>query len=138
MSSHIFMSFPTSVAIVIEPILSSFSLLLSLLPSSSSLSSLMSALSSSSSLSLMSTLSSSSSWLSLSSVLHCHRRWQHHHDHHNSIIALISCDRNKRESRSYLEIYQSVGVDKPSQILFLTDVYQEAVAAKTAGIVSVF
>ncbi|KAL4204870.1 hypothetical protein AMTRI_Chr01g134360 [Amborella trichopoda] len=41
---------------------------------------------------------------------------------------------NKRESRSYSEIYQSLGVDKPSQILFLTDVYQEAVAAKAAGL----
>lgn len=41
--------------------------------------------------------------------------------------------RNKRETRSYLEIFQSVGVDKPSQILFVTDVYQEAMAAKAAG-----
>ncbi|ONK58489.1 uncharacterized protein A4U43_C09F13570 [Asparagus officinalis] len=41
---------------------------------------------------------------------------------------------NKRESRSYFEISQSVGVDKPSQVLFLTDVYQEAVAAKAAGL----
>ncbi|KAL5719495.1 hypothetical protein ACHQM5_012261 [Ranunculus cassubicifolius] len=40
---------------------------------------------------------------------------------------------NKREARSYFEISQSVGVDKPSEILFLTDVYQEAVAAKAAG-----
>ncbi|OAY64042.1 probable bifunctional methylthioribulose-1-phosphate dehydratase/enolase-phosphatase E1 [Ananas comosus] len=41
---------------------------------------------------------------------------------------------NKREARSYFEISQSLGVDKPSQILFVTDVYQEAVAAKAAGI----
>ncbi|KAJ8616605.1 hypothetical protein MRB53_035977 [Persea americana] len=41
---------------------------------------------------------------------------------------------NKRETRSYLEIFQSVGVDKPSQILFVTDVYQEAMAAKAAGL----
>ncbi|KAG0465647.1 hypothetical protein HPP92_019811 [Vanilla planifolia] len=41
---------------------------------------------------------------------------------------------NKREERSYFEIYQYVGVDKPSQILFITDVYQEAVAAKAAGL----
>lgn len=41
---------------------------------------------------------------------------------------------NKRETHSYFEIFQSVGVDKPSQILFLTDVYQEAVAAKAAGL----
>eukprot|EP00268_Persea_americana_P020416 TRINITY_DN2059_c0_g1_i1.p1 TRINITY_DN2059_c0_g1~~TRINITY_DN2059_c0_g1_i1.p1 ORF type:complete len:522 (-),score=105.34 TRINITY_DN2059_c0_g1_i1:115-1680(-) len=41
---------------------------------------------------------------------------------------------HKRESRSYFEISQSLGVDKPSQILFVTDVYQEAVAAKAAGL----
>lgn len=41
---------------------------------------------------------------------------------------------NKREARSYFEISQSVGVDKPSQILFVTDVYQEAVAAKSSGL----
>ncbi|KAG2587588.1 hypothetical protein PVAP13_5NG159300 [Panicum virgatum] len=40
----------------------------------------------------------------------------------------------KREPRSYSEIWQSVGVDRPSQILFLTDVYQEATAAKAAGL----
>ncbi|KAK7837790.1 putative bifunctional methylthioribulose-1-phosphate dehydratase/enolase-phosphatase e1 [Quercus suber] len=40
---------------------------------------------------------------------------------------------NKRETRSYVEISKSLGVDKPSEILFVTDVYQEAVAAKAAG-----
>ncbi|OEL32497.1 putative bifunctional methylthioribulose-1-phosphate dehydratase/enolase-phosphatase E1 [Dichanthelium oligosanthes] len=40
---------------------------------------------------------------------------------------------NKRESRSYFEISQSLGVDNPSQILFITDVFQEAIAAKNAG-----
>ncbi|KQK01715.1 hypothetical protein BRADI_3g57750v3 [Brachypodium distachyon] len=40
---------------------------------------------------------------------------------------------NKREARSYFEISQSLGVDKPSQILFITDVFQEAIAAKSAG-----
>ncbi|TVU22362.1 hypothetical protein EJB05_32053, partial [Eragrostis curvula] len=40
----------------------------------------------------------------------------------------------KREARSYYEIWQSVGTDRPSQILFLTDVYQEATAAKAAGL----
>ncbi|KAL6626544.1 hypothetical protein ACP70R_030270 [Stipagrostis hirtigluma subsp. patula] len=40
----------------------------------------------------------------------------------------------KKEARSYYEIWQSVGVDRPSQILFLTDVYQEAIAAKAAGL----
>ncbi|XP_009405487.2 probable bifunctional methylthioribulose-1-phosphate dehydratase/enolase-phosphatase E1 1 isoform X3 [Musa acuminata AAA Group] len=41
---------------------------------------------------------------------------------------------NKRESRSYFEISVSVGVDEPSQVLFVTDVYAEAVAAKAAGL----
>ncbi|RLM68963.1 hypothetical protein C2845_PM17G09180 [Panicum miliaceum] len=40
---------------------------------------------------------------------------------------------NKRETKSYFEISQSLGVDGPSQILFVTDVYQEATAAKNAG-----
>lgn len=41
--------------------------------------------------------------------------------------------RNKKETRSYVEISESVGVDKPSEVLFVTDVYQEAEAAKAAG-----
>ncbi|KAK6230594.1 hypothetical protein QUC31_002112 [Theobroma cacao] len=41
---------------------------------------------------------------------------------------------NKRETRSYVEIFESLGVDKPSEILFVTDVYQEATAAKAAGL----
>ncbi|XVF04237.1 hypothetical protein REPUB_Repub05bG0065100 [Reevesia pubescens] len=41
---------------------------------------------------------------------------------------------NKRETRSYVEITESLGVDKPSEILFVTDVYQEAAAAKAAGL----
>ncbi|KAK7405267.1 hypothetical protein VNO78_06467 [Psophocarpus tetragonolobus] len=41
---------------------------------------------------------------------------------------------NKRETRSYVEISESLGVDKPSDILFVTDVYQEATAAKAAGL----
>lgn len=45
----------------------------------------------------------------------------------------IAC-RNKRETKSYIEIFESLGVDKPSEILFVTDVFQEAVAAKAAGI----
>ncbi|EMS59539.1 putative bifunctional methylthioribulose-1-phosphate dehydratase/enolase-phosphatase E1 [Triticum urartu] len=40
----------------------------------------------------------------------------------------------KKESRSYYEIWQTLGVDSPSQILFLTDVYQEATAARDAGL----
>ncbi|KAI4374698.1 hypothetical protein MLD38_012661 [Melastoma candidum] len=41
---------------------------------------------------------------------------------------------NKKETRSYVEIFESLGVDQPSEILFVTDVYQEAVAAKQAGL----
>ncbi|KAK6934248.1 Class II aldolase/adducin N-terminal [Dillenia turbinata] len=41
---------------------------------------------------------------------------------------------NKRETRSYVEISESVGVDNPSDILFVTDIYQEALAAKSAGL----
>ncbi|ESW21464.1 hypothetical protein PHAVU_005G072900 [Phaseolus vulgaris] len=41
---------------------------------------------------------------------------------------------NKRETRSYTEISESLGVDKPSDILFVTDVHQEATAAKAAGL----
>ncbi|KAL2327636.1 hypothetical protein Fmac_021063 [Flemingia macrophylla] len=39
---------------------------------------------------------------------------------------------NKRETRSYVEISESLGIDAPSDILFVTDVYQEATAAKAA------
>ncbi|XP_024522590.1 probable bifunctional methylthioribulose-1-phosphate dehydratase/enolase-phosphatase E1 [Selaginella moellendorffii] len=41
---------------------------------------------------------------------------------------------NKREARSYTEIFLSVGADEPSQITFATDVLAEAVAAKEAGL----
>ncbi|XP_073143785.1 probable bifunctional methylthioribulose-1-phosphate dehydratase/enolase-phosphatase E1 1 [Henckelia pumila] len=41
---------------------------------------------------------------------------------------------NKKETKSYIEITQSLGVDNPSEILFVTDVYQEATAAKAAGL----
>lgn len=41
--------------------------------------------------------------------------------------------RNKKETSSYTEISESLGVDNPSKILFITDVYQEAVAAQAAG-----
>ncbi|KAH8518625.1 hypothetical protein H0E87_000464 [Populus deltoides] len=41
---------------------------------------------------------------------------------------------NKKETRSYIEISESLGVDKPSDILFVTDVFQEAFAAKGAGL----
>ncbi|KAI7979837.1 putative bifunctional methylthioribulose-1-phosphate dehydratase/enolase-phosphatase E1 1 [Camellia lanceoleosa] len=42
--------------------------------------------------------------------------------------------RKKKETRSYVEISESVGVDRPSEILFVTDAYQEAIAAKAAGL----
>ncbi|KAG4166666.1 hypothetical protein ERO13_A13G147033v2 [Gossypium hirsutum] len=42
----------------------------------------------------------------------------------------------KRETQSYVEITESLGVDKPSDILFVIDVYQEATAAKAAGSVN--
>nr|GMC48629.1 probable bifunctional methylthioribulose-1-phosphate dehydratase/enolase-phosphatase E1 1 [Ipomoea batatas] len=41
---------------------------------------------------------------------------------------------NKKEMKSYIEITESLGVDNPSEILFVTDVYQEATAAKAAGL----
>lgn len=41
---------------------------------------------------------------------------------------------NKKETSSYVGITESLGVDNPSDILFVTDVYQEAVAAKAAGL----
>ncbi|XP_055809043.1 probable bifunctional methylthioribulose-1-phosphate dehydratase/enolase-phosphatase E1 1 isoform X2 [Solanum dulcamara] len=41
---------------------------------------------------------------------------------------------NKKETKSYHEITASLGVDNPSEILFVTDVYQEAIAAKPAGL----
>lgn len=41
---------------------------------------------------------------------------------------------NKKQTKSYVEITESLGVDDPSEILFVTDVYQEATAAKAAGL----
>ncbi|KAG5579002.1 hypothetical protein H5410_049629 [Solanum commersonii] len=41
---------------------------------------------------------------------------------------------NKKETKSYHEITASLGVDHPSEILFVTDVYQEAIAAMPAGL----
>ncbi|THG01340.1 hypothetical protein TEA_017907 [Camellia sinensis var. sinensis] len=49
-----------------------------------------------------------------------------------SSFTTIMC-RNKKKTSSYVEILESVGVDRPSEILFVTDVYQEAIAAKAAG-----
>ncbi|PON49692.1 Class II aldolase [Parasponia andersonii] len=41
---------------------------------------------------------------------------------------------NKKEICSYLEILRTVGVDKPADMLFITDVIQEAEAARAAGL----
>ncbi len=46
---------------------------------------------------------------------------------------MIKCLHMQIEAQSYKEIGLSLGIDKPSQILFATDVYGEAVAAKEAG-----
>lgn len=40
----------------------------------------------------------------------------------------------KREAKSYQEILLSLGVDQPSDVLFLTDIFEEAQAATAAGI----
>ena len=40
---------------------------------------------------------------------------------------------HKREASSYEQIVLTLGVTDPSKILFVTDVYEEAVAAKEAG-----
>ena len=50
----------------------------------------------------------------------------------DNVVLYCKC-RNKREPRSYKEICLSVGVDEPSQVVFATDVIQEAIAAKEAG-----
>lgn len=39
----------------------------------------------------------------------------------------------KREAQSYVNITQSLAVDAPEEIVFATDVVEEAVAAKEAG-----
>lgn len=44
--------------------------------------------------------------------------------------------RNKKEARSYKEIYLTLGVDHPGCITFATNVLAEAVAAKEAGLFS--
>lgn len=43
----------------------------------------------------------------------------------------------KREPESYVNIYQSLGLDHPRQILFVTDILAEAKAADAAGLVPV-
>jgi methylthioribulose 1-phosphate dehydratase/enolase-phosphatase E1 len=41
---------------------------------------------------------------------------------------------HKRSAESYTEIYNTLNVDSPSEILFVTDIYEEAVAAAQAGL----
>lgn len=41
---------------------------------------------------------------------------------------------NKRSAESYTEIFNTLNVDIPSDILFVTDIYEEAVAAAQAGL----
>ena len=41
---------------------------------------------------------------------------------------------NKRDPHAYTQIALSLGVDSPSEILFLTDVMEEAIAAREAGV----
>ncbi|XVE92746.1 hypothetical protein REPUB_Repub01dG0126200 [Reevesia pubescens] len=41
---------------------------------------------------------------------------------------------NKQVAHSYFEILQTVGVDRPSDMLYVTDSFQEAVAARAAGL----
>ncbi|KAL5797540.1 hypothetical protein ACOSQ2_002360 [Xanthoceras sorbifolium] len=40
----------------------------------------------------------------------------------------------KDETHSYIDILRTVGVDRPADMLFVTDVFQEAVAARAAGL----
>lgn len=46
---------------------------------------------------------------------------------------LSAAYRNKKETKSYVQITETLGVDNPSEILFVTDVYEEATAAEAAG-----
>lgn len=60
------------------------------------------------------------------------------HSDHGDLRKHISCYfdtsiGHKREKKSYEEIALFLGVDSPDQILFVTDVYEEAVAADAAG-----
>jgi len=48
-----------------------------------------------------------------------------------------TCVGGKRESKSYTEICLFLGVDKPSDVVFVTDILEEAEAARDAGITAV-
>ena len=64
------------------------------------------------------------------------------YSNHGDLRSHISCYFDtkigqKREEASYNEIVLSLGVDSPSQVLFITDIFEEAVAAQKAGISTV-
>ena len=44
---------------------------------------------------------------------------------------------HKRQEQSYREICLTLGVSNPAEILFVTDVFEEAEAAKAAGLQAV-
>ena len=44
---------------------------------------------------------------------------------------------NKRDPNSYKEILLSLGVDSPSKVVFITDIFEEAVAAADAGLIPI-
>jgi len=61
------------------------------------------------------------------------------HSNHGDLRHFISCYFDtkigqKREVASYNEIVQSLGVDSPSEVLFITDIIEEAEAAQKAGL----
>lgn len=60
------------------------------------------------------------------------------HSTHGDLRNMLACYFDttvgqKRTSESYKSIILSLGVDNSNQVLFVTDVYEEAAAAKTAG-----
>ncbi len=64
------------------------------------------------------------------------------HSNFGDIRKYISCYfdtkiGNKRDCNSYKEILLSLGVDTPSKVVFITDIYEEAVAAEEAGLTSI-
>ena len=61
------------------------------------------------------------------------------YSNHGDLRKFISCYfdtivGNKREAASYTDIVKYLGVDSPSNIMFVTDIIEEAIAAKEAGL----
>jgi len=61
------------------------------------------------------------------------------HSNHGDLRSAISCYFDtkvgtKREAESYREILTSLGCDTPEEVLFVTDIIQEAQAATEAGL----